>query len=53
MSQLNLFKWAETKPSNVIDAVPLLIRKAALETTYQIPRPSGGGKIIPIGRVAA
>ncbi|TDQ19895.1 hypothetical protein [Phyllobacterium brassicacearum] len=53
MKQLNLFEWAETRPSNVINAVPALIRKAALETVYQIPRPNGEGKVIQIGKAAA
>jgi len=40
--QLDLFAWADAKPSNVIDAMPALIRKAAFETMYQVPRPTGG-----------
>lgn len=53
MRQLNLFEWAEARPSNVINAVPALIHKAAMETIYQIPRPTGEGKVIQIGRAAA
>lgn len=53
MTQLDLFTWAESKPSNVIDVMPALIRKAALEAAYQIPKPKGQGKVIEIGRDAA
>ncbi len=53
MNQLDLFTWADARPTNVINAVPALIRKAAMETVYQIPRPSGEGKVIQIGRAAA
>ena len=44
MSQLDLFAWADTKPSNVIDAMPHLIRKAAMEVIYSIPNKQGDGK---------
>lgn len=53
MKQLELFTWADNKPSNVIDAIPALCKKAALETIYRIPRPVGGGKLIPFGSKAA
>lgn len=49
----DLFAWADSKPSNIIDAMPALIRKAALETIYQIPRPKGEGKVIAMDRRAA
>ncbi|MDE3796627.1 hypothetical protein I7G59_04700 [Sinorhizobium meliloti] len=52
MKQLDLFVWADAKPSNVIDAMPALIHKAAMETIYQIPRPKGEGKVIALGRAA-
>lgn len=52
MKQLDLFAWADTKPSNVIDAMPALIHKAAMEAIYGIPNRSGG-KIIPLGSKAA
>lgn len=51
--QLELFVWAETKPSNVIDALPALCRKAAIETIYNIPRPKGDGKVLTLERTAA
>jgi hypothetical protein len=52
MKQLDLFEWAEAKPSNVIDAMPALIHKAAMEAIYRIPNRSGG-KIIPLGSKVA
>ena len=48
-TQLDLFAWAEAKPSNVIDLLPALIRKAAFETIYQVPRPTGG-MVVPMER---
>ncbi|WP_246200748.1 hypothetical protein [Shinella kummerowiae] len=53
MTQLNLFEWADSKPSNVINAMPALIHKAAMETIYNIPRPKGGGDLIPLKRSVA
>lgn len=50
MKQMDLFEWADRKPSNVINLVPALIHKAAMEVVYQIPRPKGGGAPIPLGR---
>ncbi|PSH64893.1 hypothetical protein CU102_20860 [Phyllobacterium brassicacearum] len=44
MIQLDLLAWGENRPLNVIDAMPALIKRAALETVYQIPRSKGGGK---------
>lgn len=52
MKQLDLFDWAEAKPSNIIDAMPALIRKAALEAAYGIPN-RAGGKIIYLATKAA
>jgi len=45
MIQLDLFTWADAKPSNVIDAMPRLIRKAAMELIYGIPNKQGDGKV--------
>ncbi|CDZ60459.1 Hypothetical protein NGAL_HAMBI2605_10290 [Neorhizobium galegae bv. orientalis] len=53
MKQLDLFVWADTKPSNVIDVMPALIRKAAREAIYNIPRPKGGGDPVPLRRSVA
>ena len=53
MIQLDLLAWGENRPLNVIDAMPALIKRAALETVYQIPRPKGGGKIIVLEREVA
>jgi hypothetical protein len=50
--QLDLFAWADARPSNVIDIVPALIRKAAIEAVYAIPARKGDGKIVTIGRAA-
>lgn len=43
--QLDLFSWADARPSNIIDAVPALIRKAAREVAYTIPSQAGGSVI--------
>jgi hypothetical protein len=53
MEQLDLFRWADSCPPNVIDAMPALIRKAAMETIYQIPQPKPGGKVVFLDRTAA
>lgn len=45
MNQLDLFTWADAKPSNVIDAMPRLIRKAAMELIYDIPNYKGDGQV--------
>lgn len=56
--QGDLFEWAasmqiEPVPTaQIIDALPALIRKAAMENLYQVPRPLAGGKVIPIERMA-
>jgi hypothetical protein len=51
--QLDLFLWADTKPSNVIDAKEAFWRKAALDVINPPRRPADGGKVISIGRKAA
>ena len=48
MNQLDLFAWADHKPSNVIDVMPALIRKAAMEAIYQIPNHKGDGRVVAI-----
>ncbi|MNE52455.1 hypothetical protein D3C80_1471280 [compost metagenome] len=53
MKQMNLFDWADAKPSNIINIVPALVHKAAMETIYNIPRPKGGGDLIPLKRSVA
>jgi hypothetical protein len=53
VKQLDLFAWAEARPSNVIDAMPALIRKAAMEVIYNIPTPKNVGRVIRIERTAA
>lgn len=50
--QLDLFAWADARPSNVVDAVPSLIRKAAMETVYRIPRPKDVGVLLEMRRTA-
>ena len=50
--QLDLFVWADTKPSNVIDLMPALIRKAAFETMYSVPRPKGHDNVTDLRRTA-
>ncbi|CAK7258653.1 MULTISPECIES: hypothetical protein [unclassified Shinella] len=45
--QLSLFTWADNRPSaQVINIMPALCRKAALELIYRIPTPKDRGKII-------
>lgn len=53
MKQMDLFEWADQKPSNIINAMPALIHKAAMEVVYNIPRPKGGGDPIPLKRRVA
>ncbi len=53
MKQMDLFDWAESRPSNVINIMPALIHKAAMEVIYKIPRPKGGGDPIPLRRSVA
>jgi len=53
MSQLDLFAWVETKPSNVIDAMPRLIHRAALEVIYNIPNRRGDGRVIELSARSA
>ncbi|MEY9531163.1 hypothetical protein [Sinorhizobium fredii] len=50
MIQLDLFAWAESKPSNIIDIMPALIRKVALEP---IAAPKGEGKVVKLEREVA
>ncbi|WP_167331214.1 hypothetical protein [Sinorhizobium fredii] len=51
--QLDLFAWAEQRPkAHVINIVPALCRKVAIETIYKIP-PKEGGKVIRLERSAA
>lgn len=45
MNQMDLFTWADSKASNVIDVMPYLIRKAAMEVIYCIPNKRGDGKV--------
>lgn len=51
--QLCLLLWADKQSSNVIDLMPALIRKAAVETIYRIPRPKGCGDLIQLQRGVA
>lgn len=51
--QLDLFSWADAKPSNVVSVVPAIIRRVGLEVVYGIPRPQGGAKIILLSEEAA
>lgn len=57
--QGDLFEWAASRQiepastATIIDAMPALIRKAAMENAYQIPRPLAGGKVISIERMAS
>jgi hypothetical protein len=49
---LDLYRWPLGRPSNVVDAMPALIRKAAMETAYQIPRPKGDAVVTEMRRIA-
>jgi hypothetical protein len=51
--QLDLFEWADSRPSNVIDAMPALCRKAAMEVIYSIPNRKGDGRVIVLERKSA
>ncbi|PTM96489.1 hypothetical protein C7449_103508 [Mycoplana dimorpha] len=42
MTQPNPFDWAEAKSDDVIDVMPALFRKAAMEAICNIRRPKGG-----------
>ncbi|WP_172746537.1 hypothetical protein [Neorhizobium sp. T25_13] len=53
MKQLDLFEWADTKPTNVVTLMPALVHKAAMEAIYNIPRPKGGGDLIQMKRSVA
>ncbi|CCE94925.1 hypothetical protein SFHH103_00425 [Sinorhizobium fredii HH103] len=46
--QLDLFTWADSKPSNVINVMPAIIRKAAMEAIYHIPNRKGDGRVVAI-----
>jgi len=57
MKQLNLFEWADSKPSNVIDGRPRFEARVVafvelMLTTNRLP-PHVDGKVIPIQRTAA
>ncbi len=53
MKQLNLFEWADERPSNVIDIIPALIRRYSIEAVYRIPRPQVEAQVIRLERSAA
>lgn len=48
-----LWRWPEGKPPNIIDAVPALIRKAAMQTMYSPRRPTDTGDVIAMTPRAA
>lgn len=48
MTQLDLFAWAESRPTNVIDALPAILRRIRIQKTYQIPRREGEGELIEV-----
>ena len=55
MQQLDLLEWAASRPSNVIDLMPSLIKRATIEVIYKSPPPRGDAKVIslpPKGRAA-
>lgn len=53
--QLDLFEWADSRPSNVVDAVPALIKRACMEIAYRgaEPRKSRDGRVIYLPPVPA
>jgi hypothetical protein len=56
MSEPDLFGWADSRPKPeavVIDALPKLLAKIRLEQAFNIPRPTGGAKVLPLQRKAA
>ncbi|THK34666.1 hypothetical protein EHS39_28805 [Ensifer sp. MPMI2T] len=47
--QLDLFAWAEQRPkAQVINIVPALCRKVAIEAIYKIPNRKGDGRVVAI-----
>ncbi|WP_165447843.1 hypothetical protein [Rhizobium ruizarguesonis] len=50
MRQLDLFAWADSKPSNVIDIMPALIKKVAREPW---PPQLKAGDLIQLNRSVA
>ena len=47
---------AETTPKReaiVLDALPKLLAKIRIERAYNIPRPTGGAKVLPLQRRSA
>lgn len=54
--QLDLFAWVESRPKSgaiIIDALPKLLAKIRIEQAFNIPRPTGGAKVLPLQRKAA
>lgn len=47
MIQMDLFEWADSRPSNVIDAVPALVRRACQEARRK-PQAGEAAKVIPL-----
>lgn len=53
MTQMDLFEWADSRPSNVIDALPVLVRRNCIKALSRRPPPSEGAKIIRLEGKAA
>lgn len=56
MSEPDLFSWADAHPKPgavIIDALPRLLNRIRIEQAFNIPRPTGGAKVLPMQRKAA
>ena len=54
--QHDIFAWADSHPKPeavIIDALPRLLAKIRIEQAFNIPRPTGGAKVLPLQRKAA
>lgn len=52
----DLFAWADSRPKTeavILDALPRLLAKIRIEQAFNIPRPTGGAKVLPLLRKAA
>jgi hypothetical protein len=52
----DLFAWADSRPKPeavILDALPRLLAKIRIEQAFNIPRPTGGAKVLPLQRKAA
>lgn len=48
MTQMDLFEWASRRPSNIIDAVPEIIRRICRASASSDSRTGEVAKVIPL-----